>query len=170
MESFVRLLLRFILVPLGYTVAVTVGACVLVIGSWQTGSMMLSHDPDVATAGVFGALIAGPIMFVMLASTMWMPSSVGILISEAFAIRSWIFHALNGAISGWIGWQMFAPIDQSGTPMNETTFIFGAGLAGGFAYWAIAGWSAGFWKPVFRRPVLPPPADNPFTPPARTEA
>jgi hypothetical protein len=64
---------------------------------------------------------------------------------------------------------MFAPIDQSGTPMNETTFIFGAGLAGGFAYWAIAGWSAGFWKPVFRQPVLPPPADNPFTPPARTE-
>ena len=34
--------------------------------------------------------------------------------------------------------------------MNETTFIFGAGLAGGFAYWAVAGWSAGFWKPVFR--------------------
>ena len=36
--------------------------------------------------------------------------------------------------------------------MNETTFVFGAGLAGGFAYWAIAGWSAGFWKPVFARP------------------
>ena len=33
--------------------------------------------------------------------------------------------------------------------MNEATFVFGAGLAGGFAYWAIAGWSAGFWKPVF---------------------
>ena len=29
--------------------------------------------------------------------------------------------------------------------------ITAAGLAGGFAYWLIAGWSAGFWKPVFRR-------------------
>jgi hypothetical protein len=170
MDAFLRLLLRFILVPLGYLAAVIVGAGVLVLGSWQTGSMMLSHDPDTAAAGVFGAFIAGPIMVMVLASTMWMPASVGILIAEAFAIRSWIFHALNGAISGWIGWQMFTAIDQSSTPMNETTFVFGAGLAGGFAYWAVAGWSAGLWKPVFRRANLPPPASNPFNPPARTEA
>ena len=170
MDSFLRLLLRFILVPLGYFAAVTVGACVLVLGSWKTGTMMLSENPDTATAGFFAALIAGPVMFVVLASSMWLPSSVGILISEAIAIRSWIFHALNGAISGWIGWQTFSSIDQSSTAMNDTTFIFGAGLAGGFAYWAVAGWSAGFWKPVFRRRALPPPANNPFNPPARTEA
>ena len=168
MDLFFRFLLRFILVPLGYLVAVTVGAGVLVLGSWKTGTMMLSDNPDTATAGFFAALVAGPVMFVVIASTMWLPASVGILISEAFAIRSWIFHALNGAISGWIGWQMFAPIDQAGTAINETTFIFGAGLAGGFAYWAVAGWSAGFWKPVFRRPSGAAPATNPFNPPART--
>ena len=61
-----------------------------------------------------------------------------------------------------------APIDQTGTAMNETTFIFGAGLAGGFAYWAVAGWSAGFWKPVFARAALPALAGNPFNPPATT--
>jgi hypothetical protein len=157
MDALLRFLLRFILVPLGYLAAVTVAVCVLVLGSWRTGSMMLSDNPDLATAGIFGALIAGSIMAVMLASTMWMPSSIGILISEAFAIRSWIFHALNGAISGWIGWQMFSSIDQSSAPMNETTFIFGAGLAGGFAYWAVAGWSAGFWKPLFARPAANAP-------------
>src|SRR3954467_12362189 len=118
MDSVLRFLLRFFLVPLGYLAAVIVGACVLVLGSWKTGSMMLSENPDTATAGLFGALVAGPIMFVMIASTMWLPASVGILISEAFAIRSWIFHALNGAVSGWTGWQAFAPIDQSGTAMN----------------------------------------------------
>ena len=169
MDALLRLLLRFILVPLGYLAAVVVGAGVLVLGSWQTGAMMLSQDPDVAAAGALGAFLAGPIMVVVLISTMWLPSSVGILISEAFAIRSWIFHALNGAISAWIGWQMFSAIDQSTTPMNETTFIFGAGLAGGFAYWMVAGWSAGFWKPVFARANLPPPVNNPFNPPARTE-
>jgi hypothetical protein len=31
--------------------------------------------------------------------------------------------------------------------------VVAAGVAAGFAYWAVAGWSAGFWKPVFRRPV-----------------
>ena len=166
MDAVLRFLLRFIFVPLGYLAAVIVGAGVLVVGSWQTGSMMLNPDPDVATAGVFGALVAGPVMVMVLTPTMWMPSSVGILISEAFAIRSWIFHALNGAISGWVGWQMFWSIDQSTKPMNETTFVFGAGLAAGFAYWAVAGWSAGFWKPVFRRADLSPPASNPFNPSA----
>jgi hypothetical protein len=170
MDVILRLLLRFILVPLGYFVAVTVGACVLVLGSWKAGTMMLSENPDTATAGFFGALVAGPVMVVVLAASMWLPSSVGILISEAFAIRSWIFHALNGAVSGWIGWQTFASIDQSAVPLNETTFIFGAGLAGGFAYWAVAGWSAGFWKPAFRRPAPRAPGSNPFNPPARTEA
>ena len=170
MDAVLRLLARFILVPLGYLAAVTVGAGVLVLGSWKAGTMMLSENPDLATAGFFATLVAGPVMFVVLASSMWLPSSVGILISEAFAIRSWIFHALNGAISGWIGWQTFSAIDQSAAPMNETTFIFGAGIAGGFAYWAVAGWSAGFWKPVFRRRALRPPANNPFIPPARTEA
>ena len=170
MDALLRFLLRFFLVPLGYLTAVIVGACVLVLGSWRTGSMMLSENPDTATAGFFAALVAGPVMFVMIASTMWLPSSIGILISEAFAIRSWIFHALNGAISAWVGWQMFAPIDQTATPMNEATFIFGAGLAGGFAYWAVAGWSAGFWKPVFARPVQRAPQGDPFNPPARTEA
>jgi hypothetical protein len=170
MDAVLRLLLRFILVPLGYLAAVTVGAGVLVLGSWKTGTMMLSENPDTATAGFFATLIAGPVMFVVIASTVWLPSAVGILISEALAIRSWIFHALNGAISGWVGWQTFSSFDASAAPMNETTFIFGAGLAGGFAYWAVAGWSAGFWKPVFRRRALPPPANNPFNPPARTEA
>jgi len=141
------------------------------LGSWRFAEMLISNNPDIAAYGVFGFVIAGPVLFILLFSVMWLPSSVGILILEAFAIRSWIFHALNGAVSGWIGWQMFSAIDQTGTAMNETTFIFGAGLAGGFAYWAVAGWNAGFWKPVFAREVsLPPPPAAPFNPAARTEA
>src|ERR1043165_3545031 len=107
MDALLRLLLRFMVVPLGYLAAVTVGACVLVLGSLE-----MSHDPDVAVASGIAAFLAGPIMVVVLTSTMWMPASVGILISEAFAIRSWIFHALNGAIAGWVGWQMFISAEQ----------------------------------------------------------
>ena len=35
---------------------------------------------------------------------------------------------------------------------NEPLIVAGAGIAAGFAYWAIAGWSAGFWKPMFEQP------------------
>src|ERR1044071_8991246 len=168
MDALLRLLLRFILVPLGYLAAVIVGSCVILLGSWRFAEMLISSNPEVFTYGFFGFVLAGPVLFIMLFSVMWLPASVGILISEAFAIRSWIFHALHGAISAWVGWQMLSAFDQSGEPLNQTSFVFGAGLAGGFAYWAVAGWSAGFWKPVFARPISPPPADHPFTPPATT--
>ena len=78
--------------------------------------------------------------------------AIGILISEAFAIRSWIFHAGNGAVSAWIGWSLFGYVDDTRIPLNEPLAVLAAGLAGGLAYWAVAGWSAGFWKPVFRDP------------------
>jgi hypothetical protein len=50
--------------------------------------------------------------------------------------------------------------------MNNATFVFGAGLAAGFTYWAVAGWSAGFWRPVFRDRS----ASGPINPPAQTKA
>jgi hypothetical protein len=166
MDTLLRLLLRFILVPLGYLTAVIVGAGVILLGSWRFAEMLVSSNQDVFASGVLGFAIAGPVLFVMLFSVMWLPGAVGIVISEAFAIRSWIFHALNGAISAWVGWQMFASFDGNSEPLNATQFVFGAGLAGGFAYWAVAGWSAGFWKPVFRRAARPAE----LNPPARTGA
>ena len=109
-----RLLLRFIIVPLGYLAATIAATCIILFGSWKAGTMMLSDNPDTATAAFFGALVAGPVLLVVLLAGMWLPASVGILISEAFAIRSWIFHALNGAIAGWVGWQLFGNIDAAG--------------------------------------------------------
>jgi len=170
MESLIRLLVRFLLVPLGYLAAVIAGTCVILFGAWQAGAMMLSGNPDTATAGLFGAMVAGPVLFIVMLASMWLPAAIGILISEAFAIRSWIFHALNGAISAWAGWQMLAPFDQSGVPLNAVSFVFGAGLAGGFAYWAVAGRTAGFWKPIYARKALQPPQTSPFNPPAQTKA
>jgi len=160
MDVILRLLLRFILVPLGYLAAVLVGSCVILLGSWRFAEMLVSSNADVFATGVLGFAIAGPVLFVMLFSVLWLPGAVGIVISEAFAIRSWIFHALNGAISAWVGWQMLVPFDGGSEPLNATQFVFGAGLAGGFAYWAVAGWSAGFWKPVFRRAAPPASATS----------
>jgi hypothetical protein len=88
---------------------------------------------------------------------MWLPAAIGVLISETFAIRSWMFHAGNGAVSAWIGWSLFGYIDDTRIPLNEPLPVIAAGLAGGLAYWAIAGWSAGFWKPVFRLEPAPLP-------------
>jgi hypothetical protein len=156
MDSLGRLLLRVLLVPLGYFVAVIIGTLVIVFGSWKLG--VAASDPDHQPFAVFGFVFAAPVLLVMLLSMMWLPAAIGILISETFAIRSWIFHAGNGAASAWIGWSLFGYIDDSRIPLNEPLPVVAAGLAGGLDYWAIAGWSAGFWKPIFHpEPVALPP-------------
>ena len=156
MDSLGRLLLRVVLVPLGYFVAVIIGTLVIVFGSWKLGAY--AADPDAQPFAMFGFVFAAPVLLVMLLSMMWLPAAIGILISETFAIRSWMFHAGNGAVSAWLGWSLFGYIDDSRIPLNEPLPVVAAGLAGGLAYWAIAGWSAGFWKPVFRpEPVALPP-------------
>ena len=148
MDSLGRLLLRVLLVPLRYFVAVVIGTLVIVFGSWKLGAA--AADPDAQPFAVFGFVFAAPVLLVMLLSMMWLPVAIGVLISETFAIRSWLFHAGNGAVSAWIGWSLFGYIDDSRIPLNKPFPVIAAGLAGGLAYWAIAGWSAGFWKPVFR--------------------
>src|SRR5262245_359611 len=151
MDSLGPLLLRVVLVPLGYLVAVVVGTLVIVFGSWRLGEA--AAHPDAHVFVMFGFMFAAPVLLVTLLSLMWLPAAMGVLISEAFAIRSFLYHAGNGALSAWIGWSLFGYIDDTGIPLNEPLPVIAAGLAGGLAYWAIAGFSAGFWKPVFRRPA-----------------
>jgi hypothetical protein len=161
MDNLLRLLLRFLLVPLGYFAAVIAGTLVILFGAWRLGEYAALSDPDVQPFVIIGLAVAGPILLTALVCIMWLPSAIGILISEAFALRSWIFHAANGAASAWIGWNLFGDLDASRIPLNQPMPIVAAGLAAGFAYWAIAGWNAGFWKPVFRRPAPPAAAPVP---------
>jgi hypothetical protein len=44
---------------------------------------------------------------------------------------------------------LFGSLDESRIPLNQPLAVIAAGLAGGLAYWAVAGWNAGFWKPLF---------------------
>ena len=171
MDVILRLLLRFLLVPLGYLAAVLAGACVILFGSWRFGEVFMSSHPDAFAYGLFGFAVAGPVLFVMLLSLMWLPGAVGILISEAFAIRSWIFHALNGAASAWVGWQMFAAFDKS-EPADERAEIRRRGgtrrrlrlLGGGRLERGLL--EAGV--PAHANCRRPP--RDPFNPPAQTKA
>jgi hypothetical protein len=85
------------------------------------------------------------------ATAMLLPAAVGVVIAEALAIRSWIFHAANGGIAAWIGETTMVEMREPYDFQNGPLIAIGAGIAAGFAYWLVAGWSAGFWKPVFGR-------------------
>jgi hypothetical protein len=159
MDNLGRLLLRLILVPLGYFVAVVAGTLVIVVGSWKLGPIAVTSDPDAPAVALFGFVFVTPVLLVILLSVMWLPGSIGILMSEGLAIRSWIFHAANGAATAWVTWSLFGYVDDRRIPLTQPITVIAAGLAGGLAYWAIAGWNAGFWKPVFRPTAVPAPLD-----------
>jgi len=101
----------------------------------------------------FGGIYA--LIWMGIALSSMLPAAVGVLVSEGFAIRHWAFHAVNGAVSVWIGSLLISQGSKGAEYLNVPAVVIGAGIAAGFAYWAVAGWSAGFWKPVFAPPSPP---------------
>src|SRR5258708_29693400 len=151
MDNLGRLLLRLLLVPLGYAVAVVVGTLVIVFGSWKLGEAPAHADTQ--AFAIFGFVFAAPVLLVMLLSLMWLPAAIGILISETFAIRSFIFHAGNGAMSAFIGWNLFGYIDDTGVPLNEPLPVIAARLAVGAVLLGLGRFPARVWEAE----LLPPP-------------
>lgn len=160
MDTLLRFILRLFLVPLGAAVAIGMGILVLVAAHWNALQALAQASPDAQEEWFFAFVIAGPVLalFVsMMTALAFTVASIGVLISEVFAVRSWIYHAANGGLSAWIGWSLMHDIRAEYRVFTEPTTLVAAGLAGGLAYWLIAGWSAGFWKPMTRQPALNKP-------------
>ncbi len=153
MESVLRLILRLFLVPLGGVVAVTIAMILLVVAHWHEFAALADARPDEQGYWLLAFVLAGPVLaflFSLAVALTLLPAAVGVLISEAFAIRSWIYHAANGGLAAWIGWSLMQDTQNDYRFLAEPKILVAAGLAGGLAYWVVAGSTAGFWKPVFR--------------------
>jgi hypothetical protein len=147
MDALPRLLLRFIIVPIGYFAGVLAGTLVILFGSWKIGRIE-SFDVEARAIAVYGYAFAAPVLLVILLSVMWLPTAIGVLLSEVLALRSWMFHAGNGALSALLGWALTRDLRDEHHFFANPTILVAAGIAAGFAYWLIAGWTAGFRKPV----------------------
>jgi hypothetical protein len=158
----IRLLLRFLLVPLGAMAAFCVAATIVLFAHWGKLMAALSSDPPSGGGDSFWVFVffGGIYMLIWMGIALYsmLPAAVGVLISEGFAIRHWAFHAVNGAVSVWLGSLLISQGSEGAEYLNVPAVVIGAGIAAGFAYWAIAGWSAGFWKPVFAPPAPRPPS------------
>jgi hypothetical protein len=151
MDILIRFLLRFILVPLGAAVALTAAMAFIVIAHRNALLTLLDADPQAQQDYFIALAFGGPLLALLLsiwAFYVFVPAAIGVLISEAFAIRSWIFHAANGALSAWLGWAMTQDIRDEYRFLAEPRILVAAGLVAGLAHWLVAGWTAGFWKPI----------------------
>jgi hypothetical protein len=150
MDVVIRLLLRFILVPLGYVVALWVAMAVVVVAqrSALTAPLQAQYDYFIPPLA-----FAGPQLAYILA-----PAAIFVLISEAFAIRSWIFYTATGGLSALIGWVLTQDIRYEYRFLTEPRILIAAGLVAGLSYWIVSGWTAGFWKPIRSPRRLTPPS------------
>ena len=151
MDTLIRLLLRFILVPLGGAAAIAAGVAVIIIAHHKALVALLDAGPQAQEDYFIALMFGGPLLALLLsiwAFYMLVPAVIGVLISEALAVRSWIYHAANGAVSAWIGWALSRDIQDEYRFLTEPSILIAAGLLGGLAYWIVSGWTAGFWKPV----------------------
>ncbi|MFG1372910.1 hypothetical protein V5F32_12110 [Xanthobacter oligotrophicus] len=163
MDNLARLLLRFVLVPLGYLAGVIAGAAVMLVGEWRIGSLFEAPEgSEAAGLGILVAIVVAGTVVMLLLLFMWMVATIGILFSEAFAVRSWMFHAANGVVSALVGAQLVNGGPDAPPVTGDPFYTVAAGLAAGLVYWLVAGSSAGFFKPILRSPAeraarLPPP-------------
>src|SRR5260370_24667522 len=109
MEIVGRFILRFILVPLGGIVAMTVAMLVMLAANWAALRTLAHAPPDAQESWLLALVFSGPVLAFLLSLSFafsLMAAAVGVLMSETFAIRSWIFHAANGGLAAWIGWAL----------------------------------------------------------------
>ena len=153
-----RFLMRLLLVPLGGCVAICIAMLFVMVAHWNRVAGLTADD----YSGLTTFLLVIPMLAVG-SGIMLLPAALGMMIAEAFAIRSWMYHVANGGLSAAVSLVSIGGFEKTYDLSDEPLIAIGAGIAAGFAYWAIAGWSAGFWKPVFRSP---PPAPLPPVTPA----
>jgi hypothetical protein len=111
---------------------------------------MLAADPPAQEDYFVTLVVAGLLLFSLMSSWAhytFVPALAGVLLAEAFAIRSVLFHAGNGAVCALIGWSLTSNLRDQHFLSNPTVLV-AAGIAAGFVYWLVAGWTAGFWKPL----------------------
>ncbi|MBI3434838.1 MAG: hypothetical protein HY056_07135 [Proteobacteria bacterium] len=155
MRDVLRILFRFFVVPLAMAIALLAGFCVVVVAEWNVFLTQAGASPD-PDAYFLALTFFAPMAVLAIATsmlTMLSPAAVGILASEFFAIRSWIFHVANGVLSIWIGWSLMHPRPDQSAFLGDPKVVLLSGLAAGVTYWLVAGWNAGLWvAPVERRP------------------
>jgi hypothetical protein len=147
----IRLLLRFILVPLGGAAALAAGTAAIVIAHHRALSALVDASPQAQEEYFIALAFAGPFLAVLLsiwAYHTFVPALIGVVIAEALALRSWIYHAANGAVAAWLGFALTRDLREEYRFLTDPGPLLAAGLVGGLVYWLIAGWTAGFWKPV----------------------
>jgi hypothetical protein len=152
-----RVFLRLLLIPLGGVLAASAATLVAFFANWNVFLSVIGGD-TVTSGDVVAVMVALAMLLVSSAATfpMLLPAVIGVTISEALAVRSVVFHALNGVVSIWVGHNSMVVPGRPFEFHDHPPAVLAAGLTAGLVYWLIAGHSAGLAVDPPRPRAVPP--------------
>ena len=145
-----HVLLRLLLVLVGYFVSVMVSLVAIVV--FYSILVNLPNPPD-----YFHALAVSPIVllfvpylgifvFMIAVVVTCLPALIAALFTESFRLRQWWLHAFFGGLIAAAGFAFVSPTFVDGisaTDWADLGIIAASGAVGGVFYWLIAGRLAG---------------------------
>jgi hypothetical protein len=136
---------RVLVILLAFIVASMVAALVITL------AILFEWEQILATTDTSAGWLAVGFFSLILSIKCLLPAALVIALAEALALRSPLFYAGVGGI-GLVALYYALGLADSGPggsvlARRDLEIMAGAGIAGGFVYWAIAGRSAGAWRP-----------------------
>lgn len=146
--SVARILGRIVIDAFGLALACVAAAVTLAVAVYQMFGLPGMFDepgPGIVVDGTFYAVFT----WMAVGQFSLALAAVAIVAAELLRIRSWLFHAAVGALSGAHALSAiegaFGGRDAASMGMREASVFIAAGLVGGLVYWLVAGRSSGIW-------------------------
>jgi hypothetical protein len=134
---FLSHILRFILITIGFVLAVVAASAFMVALAWGG---LFHGDPQSERLLTLAAGLSLPVMVAFAGYYSFLPGLVFAILTEVLGRRSWLFHALGGMAVAALALAMRSEqVHQPGLFM----VAIAAGAVGGTVYWLVAGRSAG---------------------------
>lgn len=150
MDRFLLLLVRLVVITLGYAAATVAAGVSLALLTKAVTPQQAGHLAD---SGFDAGLIIGAVALGSLAGYVaFFPAMLVILYAEFTGRRDWLFYALAGGVIAAAAPAIvsFAAGPNHADPLDFALMSLAAGMIAGSAYWLIAGRGAGRWLPSER--------------------
>jgi hypothetical protein len=137
----VNLLVRVLLIPLGYVVAIFSAVALLAAVEWVRAYPPVAGDAGLMTMTAVAVFTDALFMAALIGYTAITPTLVAVALAEIFSLRSLFFFLGAGlAIAGALT-RLLGPDDYPALP-TDPAIVAAAGLIGGLGYWLVCGrWS-----------------------------
>lgn len=169
MSRLVLIFLRLSLILMAFVLAALSASLFVHLLAWPMLAAPGQEAPWILLGGYFVSI---PLAALIIGYYSCIPAAVLIGLAELRGYRSWLFHALAGGGAAALALALARRTGPGGDgpPLPDAygevpliwmpeimAAVFAAGLAGGLAYWIVAGRSSGNWRQRLR-PTAPGPS------------